>query len=141
MPKQYIYQLFSLKHQTPKFSKDTLLCFISKSLKIDCVSFCPILFSNLWKFMVYCCKYELLQVTSVISIFKTYRSCYFSINTGFLIKEKVNKIKQYINVCKFIYIYIYIYICVSCIYIYISCIYIYMHTYMHTSMHTSMHPL
>ena len=43
MSKQYINQLFIFKHQISKFSRDTLLHFISKSLKIDGVLLSPIL--------------------------------------------------------------------------------------------------
>ena len=43
MSKQCIYQLFIFKLQIPKFSEDTLLHFISKSLKINGVLLCPIL--------------------------------------------------------------------------------------------------
>ena len=43
MPKKYTYQLFIFKQETRKFSQDTLLCFIFKSLKIGVVLIYPIL--------------------------------------------------------------------------------------------------
>ena len=93
MTRQYIYHLFIFKQHIPKFSQDTLLYFISKPLEIHVVLLYPILlifqmFETWWCIDV---NYELLQFTFenvLISIAKTYGSCYFNMDKGFLANEK-----------------------------------------------------
>ena len=118
MSRQYIYQLFIFRQQIPIFSSDTLLHFISKSLKNDGALLCPILFvfPNLWKMITNCCK---LFLNMFWINFQASKSCYFSINTGFLTKKKNNYWQYYVKRISQKYISIYIYIH---IYIYILCI-------------------
>ena len=90
MSRPYIYQSSISKQQIPKFSQDTLVHFISKSLNTDGVLLSPIL----WYFQIFenwllqtmnCCK--LFLNMSWIS-FQIGKSCQFSINTDFLTNEK-----------------------------------------------------
>ena len=104
MSRQCIYQLIIFKQKNPKFSQDSLLYFIFKSLKINCC--------KLWTAASYFWTFSL-------SIFKAYESCYFSINAGFLLTKKKTIIRKkscpnthkiYINIYIYTYLYIYIYI-------------------------------